>query len=363
MNEERFSISDAGGPVLPRIALIADTDQQRQILQTTLQANGYQVVLGSHPAHLDEAALLECAADLWLLDLKEPEGWPDLDDMLERLDMPLLYGEGLAPEPGSLKFFAWERGLVGKLRKMLPNPVAAIDSELQQLSRETLRPTRLELQPELAALPLRVGVGAERVWLLAGGLGAPTAVREFLDALPGGLPLGLLYAQHYDARLAGTPFEVSLAAAVGRHSQWSVGPVREGDQLRNGEVVLVPAELEFSLAADSVMQLADQAWVGPFSPSIERLLLDLASRFGARFGVIVFSGLGSDGSAASAYVQRHKGQIWTQSSASCQHDSLPESMRRYAAPDDATTFSGDPRELAAALVKHLVDELNEEHPL
>ncbi len=45
-----------------RIAVLADTSLQRHVLQQALIANGYNVVLNSDPARLDQDALTACAA-------------------------------------------------------------------------------------------------------------------------------------------------------------------------------------------------------------------------------------------------------------------------------------------------------------
>ena len=54
--------------------------------------------------------------------------------------------------------------------------------------------------------------------------------------------------------------------------------------------------------------------------------------------------MGSDGSAAAAYVRRQGGLIWTQRADSCACPSMPDSLREGG----YSSFSGDPRELAAA---------------
>ncbi len=93
-------------------------------------------------------------------------------------------------------------------------------------------------------------------------------------------------------------------------------------------------------------------WPEPYSPSIDQMMLNLAQQYGAHCGVIAFSGMGSDGSAAAAYVRRQGGVIWTQKADSCACPSMPDSLREggYSA------LSGDPRELAAALVNHLAEQ-------
>lgn len=326
-----------------RIAILADTSLQRHILQRALAGSGYQVVLNQDPAQLGPEELRACQADLWLVDLAQGEELPLLDDLLEG-DTPVLFGEGKAPERSSEHYPRWERSLFAKLKRLVGDPVAAVGPRLQGLLGEAGAGEPLSLPASLAPAPAEP---ARRVWLLAASLGGPEAVKAFLDALPAGLPVAFLYAQHIDAA-----FEGSLPQAVGRHSQWTVSPARPGAPLRNGEVRVVPVGNELGFAADGELLLLERGWPEPYSPSIDQMMLNLAGQFGARCGVMVFSGMGSDGSAAAAYVRRQGGAIWTQSAASCVCASMPDSLREGGYSD----VSGSPRELAAALVKHLADQ-------
>ncbi len=327
-----------------RIAVLADTSLQRHVLQQALTGSGYNVVLNTDPARLDAEALSACEADLWLVDLAQSDDSPLIETLLEHADVPVLFGEGHAPERHSENYPRWERRLVGKLKRLVGDPTQAVGPSLQALFDEGQRPPRLDLPHALANTPLAAGAPARQVWLLAASLGGPAAVKAFLDALPGGLPIGFIYAQHIDAS-----FEATLPQAVGRHSQWHVNPARHGDAVRCGEVVVAPIQHELGFAEDGVMQIADRGWPEPYSPSIDQMMLNLAQHFGALSGVIAFSGMGSDGSAAAAYVKRQGGEIWTQRADSCACASMPDSLREggYSA------YSGDPRELAATLVNHL----------
>lgn len=330
-----------------RIAVIADTSLQRHVLQQALAGSGYQVVLNSDPTRLDEQALAACETDLWLVDLAQLEDSPLVDSLLETATAPVLFGEGHAPERHSENYPRWERRLFGKLKRLVGDPAEAVGPSLEALLAEAQRPGRVELPAALADTPLVAGEPARQVWLLAASLGGPAAVKAFLDALPGGLPLGFVYAQHIDAA-----FEAALPQAVGRHSQWHVNAVRPGDAVRCGEVVVAPIVQELGFAEDGTMQLAGRAWPEPYSPSIDQLMLNLAQQFGAACGVIVFSGMGSDGSAAAAYVRRQGALIWTQKADSCACPSMPDSLREGG----YSSLSGDPRELASALVNHLAEQ-------
>jgi chemosensory pili system protein ChpB (putative protein-glutamate methylesterase) len=329
-----------------RIAVIADTSLQRHVLQQALTGSGYQVVMNSDPARLDQETLSACETDLWLVDLAQSEDSPLVDSLMESATAPVLFGEGHAPERHSENYPRWERRLFGKLKKLVGDPSQAVGPSLEALLAQAQRPSRLNLPASLADTPLVAGEPARQVWLLAASMGGPGAVKDFLDALPGGLPLGFVYAQHIDAS-----FEAALPQAVGRHSQWHVNSARHGDSVRCGEVVVVPISHELGFDEQGVMQIAERGWPEPYSPSIDQMMLNLAQHFGAQCGVIAFSGMGSDGSAAAAYVRRQGGVIWTQRSDSCACPSMPDSLREAG----YSSLSGDPRELAEGLVNHLAE--------
>ncbi|MBA1273662.1 chemotaxis protein CheB [Stutzerimonas azotifigens] len=332
-----------------RIAVLADTSLQRHVLQQALSASGYRVVLNTDPARLEVADLEGVGTDLWLVDLAQSEDCPLVDALLEWSSAPVLFGEGHAPERLSENYPRWERRLFGKLKRLVGDPSTAVGPRLEALLEEAQRPGQLALPRTLAeTTALSSGEPARQVWLLAASMGGPEAVKAFLDALPGGLPVGFVYAQHIEAS-----FEASLPQAVGRHSQWYVTQARQGDAIRCGEVVVAPIQHELGFAAGSVMQIANRGWPEPYSPSIDQMMLNLAQHFASRCGVIAFSGMGSDGSAAAAYVRRQGGKIWTQRADSCVCSSMPDSLREGG----YSLLSGDPRELAQALVDHLAEQL------
>lgn len=331
-----------------RIGVIADTSLQRHVLQQALTANGYNVVLNSDPTRLQESDLLAAEADLWLVDLAQTEDSPLVNALLERDSCPVLFGEGHAPERHSEHYARWERRMFGKLKRLVGDPSRVVGPRLEVLRAEVERPTRLELPRTLLADADSVaGEPAREVWLLAASLGGPEAVKAFLDALPLGLPVGFVYAQHIEAS-----FEAALSQAVGRHSQWNVNPSRANDSIRCGEVVVAPIGEEMAFSSDGEMLLTGRSWPEPYSPSIDQMMLNLSQQFGSRCGVIAFSGMGSDGSAAAAYVLRKGGKLWTQRADSCVCSSMPDSLR----DGGYSSLSGDPRELAQALVNHFAQQ-------
>lgn len=331
-----------------RIAVLADTSLQRHVLQQALTGSGYQVVLNNDPARLEPADLDGTEADLWLVDLAQTEDSPLVDALLERDTTRVLFGEGHAPERHSEFYPRWERSLFSKLKRLVGDPSRAVGPRLGVLQGDGQGLERLTLPAVLADSALHVGEPAAQVWLLAASLGGPEAVKAFLDALPGGLPVGFIYAQHIEAS-----FESALSQAVGRHSQWQVRQVRPGERVRCGEVIIAPIGEELGFEADGRTRLTGRCWPEPYSPSIDQMMLNLAQQFGERCGIIAFSGMGSDGSAAAAYALRQGARVWTQRADSCACSSMPDNLREGG----YSSYSGDPRELAQALVNHLVNQV------
>lgn len=324
-----------------RIAVLADTSLQRHVLQQALTANGYRVVLNNDPVRLDEGQLAACETELWIVDLAQSEESPLVDALLEFASVPVLFGAGQAPERHSEHYPRWERRLMGKLKRLVGVPAQGVGPSLAALLDEAQRPACLTLPGTLASQAQPTGEPARQVWLLAASMGGPEAVKAFLDALPSGLPLGFVYAQHIDST-----FETLLPQAVGRHSQWTVGPVRPGEAIRCGEVVVAPVGQELEFDGEGLMRLAGRPWPEPYSPSIDQMMLNLAQCFGERCGVIVFSGMGSDGSAAALYLRRQGGQIWTQRADTCACSSMPDNLREGG----FSALTAAPRDLAQALV-------------
>lgn len=318
-----------------RIGILADTSLQRHLLQSTLSEHGYQVVFNHDPKRVEFCSLTECEASVWLIDLAQVDECDLVEQLLSWTQVPVLFGDGNAPERSSEHYPRWQRRLLSKLLKLFGAPVLEPPASAEPPC----------LAPDvLAALAEHEGEPAQHVWLLAASLGGPAAVKAFLDALPGALPVGFLYAQHIDPR-----FENVLPKAVGRHSQWKIGHARDGDWLRCGEVVVVPVSSELRFDAQGLMQLTTSPWPQPYSPSIERMMRNVAGHFGEYCGVIVFSGMGEDGSAAAAYVREQGGQLWSQSAESCACASMPQSMQDTG----WVQLSADPQALATQVMNHL----------
>lgn len=333
---------------VPRIGIIADDPLQRHVLQHAISVYGYQVAFNGDPGRLDSFDPQQIIVDAWVVDLADEERWSEeIDQLLEVAEAPVLFGLGSAPARGSIDYPRWERRLFTKLRELAGNPAHLSEQgdALGQLAEESQR-QRVQLPKSIAPFTRQSDV--ERVWILGASLGGPAAVKAFLDCLPEGLPVAFVYAQHIDAN-----FTCVLAKVLGRHSSLKLVEAVPGARLCYGEVMIVPVDQELGLDPQGRIEMRQNAWPGPYGPSIDQVMLNMSSFYGARCHAILFSGMGNDGAIAAPTLQAYGSRIWVQESDSCASSSMPDSV----AATGCSSFSGTPEALAAKLVS--VVELEE----
>ena len=270
----------------------------------------------------------------WLVDVREDDAL--LDVFLES-DTPVLLGFEAAPSPQSEIYPRWEKRLYAKLKSMLNRDFVQPTPDL----------TAVSLQASVEPLPLPASLsqgalGQQQVWVLGSSLGGPEAVKEFLDALPQGLPVAFIYGQHIDPQ-----FVPVLAQVLGRHAYFKLQVAEDGMTLANGDVMIVPAdqEVDFVLGRS---RLCGRDWPGPYGPSVDQLMLNAVAGF-PQAGVILFSGMGNDGAEAAQVLAEEGTLIWAQSAESCASAAMPDAARETG----AVSFSGTPRQLAKHLVEHI----------
>jgi len=328
----------------PRIGVISDSALQRHHLNHALSGYGLETPISGDLLRLKEVIIHSPSpVDCWILELENEDEWPDfLETLLDTTDTPILFGLGNAPEKTSEEYPRWERRLFAKLREEL-GTVEILDTEETLSSLEGLvpkRPASINFPAHLQTLNHDETV--EQVWILAASLGGPAAVKEFLDQLPPGLPIAFIYAQHIDAH-----FIDALVNVLARHSFLALKKALHGSFLHAGEVVMAPVDKEMVLDEEGRIFFKDSPWPGPYGPSIDQTMLNVAQYYGKQCHTILFSGMGNDGAIAAPILKKQGCQIWVQQSDSCANSSMPDSVLETG----AATYSGTPRQLAEQLVK------------
>ncbi len=345
---KRGSYGEHGVPDVdarPRLALVTDSDLSRRQLQSVLTAAGYDVVLSLNSAALrdyflsgpdlatpepepgpapatQQKTVVDIAAtqtlDAWLIDVDEGHIQQAMSELIDHSSLPLLVIDMIPPEHESAAYELWKRRLLEKLE------VVAIRSEGD----------KLPPQPESS--------WAKQVWVLVASLGGPDAVKRFLQQLPPGLPIAMVYGQHIEEN-----FDRVLAEALGAQHNYSAQLMQSETQLQNGIIGIVPADRQLRFLPHGRVVATRKNWDGQYQPALDQVISELARVYRHNLGVIVFSGMCNDGELGCRIAKASGATVWAQTPESCLSPAMPEA----AIATGCVSRQGTAEELADALAE------------
>ncbi len=188
---------------------------------------------------------------------------------------------------------------------------------------------------------------APAVWVLGASMGGPPAVKRFLAQLPAEMPVSFVLAQHLSAF-----FVPVLVEQLQRVCALNVVEASAGLPLRPGQVVVAPVAKRLMVNDDGTLSLRENQVADGGSaclPCIDDVIEQVVGRMGERAGVIIFSGMGSDGASASQRAHMRGATIWAQTAHSSDMGSMPQEV----VSTGCVSFEGEPEELAERLLAQI----------
>ncbi len=302
-----------------RIGLIVDDPAQVATLRGVVGAAGQEMGVALE-FERSSGRISDAGVDAWVVNLDienlEANHPEPLDHLLDSIKVPLILCEGNIPNMASPEFANWKRRLLEKLRG--------------------LNGTITRTQRGSPPLP-------RSVWVLAGSIGGPEAVKVFLGALPPDLGIAFVYANHIER-----DFQLMLTQVMSKNSHYEAYAPQHGDLLHENSVAIVSPDHITSVARDGSFNVRNAPWVGQYKPNLDQVVATTAVHFGHLGGVIVFSGMCDDAAMACRLMRRCGGQVWVQEPDSCVSWAMPAAASHAVGQAD---FVGTPEELAARLVK------------
>lgn len=319
-------MSRSSGVVALSLALLRSSRAVSDDLRAALERQGLRIVVDEHLVQFASSLRWnQCHVDALLLDLEQADEaeFAQLDALLERVALPIVFHDGQIRADDD----AWLQRLIGKIE----------DAVAARASKEaaSLSPTE----------PVPDGQAALRCWVLGASFGGPEALKRFLSAMPTPPPAtAFIIGQHI-----GDGFVDVMAGQLSRGTVFKVVPASDGALLESGWVYVAPVLERLRIDAAGRIRLQRESERHTYLPSIDRLMEEVARRFGHRSGAIVFSGMGDDGARGSVAIVRAGGMVWAQDAASCACDSMPNCARATG----AVTRDGTPEQLAGVLADYL----------
>lgn len=316
-----------------RIAITSDSISHRNFLQKSMELSGIQVVLNESFTEKFMSKLDHIESDVVLFDVEaiEDEHLEYLDQLLEQSRIPVIINDVSAltlNEPkSSLK---WNSSLLQKIanitgRNNWDESFSVMHSEKNNIS------INRNNQNELA----------KNVWVLGASLGGPDALKRFLMHIPEDLPVAFIIAQHL-----GENFVSLLAEQLDRYTKFKVFIPKAGHVVRHKEVLITPTDKRLVINPIGAVEFKDITGSTKYTPSINLMISDVASRYKNNAGAIIFSGMCDDGVDGCKTLVTKGGQVWVQDPESCVISAMPESVAKTVTID----FSGTPEIMAKQLV-------------
>ena len=376
-----MEMADSGIAAL-RVAILSRSARQRNHLSSLLEANGLQVLPEQELQAVLPGPIDRSVADVLVVSLDDGGDLDDsLDAILEHVALPVLFADNdsAAQRKSGRELNAWGRRLASKLfdlareESVSSQPPAnveppvltdAIEQEIEVSELSVgVEEARASFSVVVHERPVVRAVGggsiaveataternreASRVWVLGASIGGPEAVKEFLAALPPGLPTAFVLAQHI-----GASFVPLLAEQLRRVTKLTVYPAEHGRVLQNGQLVLAPVGERITFGEQGRIRLLPIGEPSIYSPSIDSVMVEVARRYGPDSGAILFSGMGRDGVLGSKAIRELGGTVWTQEPSNCVISSMVEAARA----EGVVSRSALPSELAVLLAQQLNEE-------
>lgn len=332
-----------------RVAIISESDDRRLGLKEILENNGVRVNWDA-PYHKYDKEQLGSTADVLLVDLDDSseQEMYFIDQLVEQSNLPILFNDSGMQFSG-YKRKDWGKKLVEKLSALAHTHAPTIATSVEKQA--SARKIGAVAHPNSTTIPDATTVrcnalsndAAQHVWVLGASIGGPQSLKRFLAELPAELEMAFVLAQHIGAN-----FVPLLAEQLNRVTQLAVSCAVHGETIRNGQVILAPAELHFSVSPSGCVQLGEITEHFPYSPSIDSVMLEIADGYGENSGGILFSGMGNDGLRGARKIVDYGGAVWAQDAQTC----VISSMVDYAREAGLVEFSGTPEQLCESVIAY-----------
>lgn len=319
-----------------RIGLLVDDLLKQQYLSAMIAQAGHNLGFrGLVTLDCQELPAINDAIDAWIIDTADDSGVnlelvsrndPNslagdqtretaLDYLLEHASVPILLNDSSEYRPGSAEHSAWLRRMAQRLQRLCG------DINLQQVER------------------------APSLWILAASTGGPAAVKEFLSQLPAELGIAFIYVQHIDTNY--TPTLIKMMSSAGAYPAVLAC---DGQVLQSNTLTLFTAERRVDVLENGTLAVTQESWGGRYAPSIDQVVANVARTYRHACGLIIFTGMGDDGTAGSRLIKQQGGHVWVQSPESCASPSMPEA----ALAAECVNFTGTPNQLAQHLSQQMM---------
>jgi len=331
------------------IAVASSSIRHRNYLQNMMQRLGLSIVINEPLSQKFFNKLDSVSPDVILLDIDENTHDDSilLDRLLDDVDIPIIFNDVSALTHNHQgEQSRWYAKLLLKIAELTGRP------EWEALDLSKVLAENISERKQNITTANRPRDLAKNIWVLGASLGGPEMLKQFLMSIDDDLPVAFILAQHL-----GENFMTLLAEQLNKMTSFSVMQAEEGHVLCHREVVIVPVDRRLTINPIGAINLQALGETLRYSPSIDLVAGDIATRYEDKAGMLIFSGMGDDAAVGAKKMREVGGQIWAQEPNSCVISAMPDNLRLRGLVDVSAT----PVEMAQMLSTYYSSERRQQH--
>lgn len=304
--------------------------------------------------------------DVITLDIEMPRmnGLDALQKIMSEQPTPVLVVSSLTSEGSDTTIKALELGAVDfflKSSSSCPTGYYGAESRLMDKIRLAARLDKSKLRSHNGGIPVKKAARITRqtspgsprkIVAIASSTGGPGALYHLIPHLPQDIPAALLVVQHMPPA-----FTKSLADRLNDLSALSVREAQDGDQVREGQVLVAPGGFHMAIENEYRISLSKDPPILGLRPAADVMLSSVARLYGKDTICVVLTGMGSDGTKGATLVKAAGGHVIAQDEASCVVYGMPRSVAEAGAADEVLPLTSIAGHIAKLCLNSRVEAL------
>ncbi len=313
-----------------RILIADDSELTRVVLRDLLsQDPGVEVAgeVSDGRAAVEQTAKLK--PDLVIMDVMMPimNGLEAVAEIMAKTPTPILMlSANTDPQDSRSAFAAIKLGAIDVMAK----PSGVVTEAFSQIANQLIakvkslsrirvihhyRAQRPKIEKEKIVLPS----GPRRILAIGASTGGPQAVLQLLQELPEDLAAAVFVVQHI-----ADGFAPGFAEWLDRETVLPVRLAAAGDDLQTGTVLVAPNNVHLTVQENHI-HLEDSPPLHSCRPAVDALFHSLADHgLAVETVAVLLTGMGSDGAAGLASIQKQGAYTIVQDEASCAVFGMPK---------------------------------------
>ncbi len=177
--------------------------------------------------------------------------------------------------------------------------------------------------------------------VIGSSTGGPGTVQKVLNNLSLDIPAGILLVQHMPKG-----FTKQFAARLATNSGFVVREAKEGDVIRDGEILLAPGDYHMVVQPGRKIHLDSSDKRFGVRPSVNMTMISASEIYGSSLVGVILTGMGHDGGFGMKTIKKRGGHTIVQSKKTCVIFGMPQSVIDLNAADHILDLNDIPEKIS-----------------